>query len=102
MLQGRPFMESLTENRALLYSLLGSGGAVLALAMGLVPDFASQFEIVDFPPEVTEFLPQTSKFLMHPLFPLVSICLASSAVRRFWTSVAGRSSVLVVVRRGKT
>jgi manganese-transporting P-type ATPase len=46
-------MESLTENRALLYSLLGSGGAVLALAMGLVPDFASQFEIVDFPPEVT-------------------------------------------------
>jgi cation-transporting ATPase 13A1 len=45
-------MESLSENRALLYSLLGSGMAVLALAMGLLPDLALQFEIVDFPPEV--------------------------------------------------
>jgi len=45
-------MESLTENRALLYSLIGSGGAVLALAMGLVPDIAEQFEIVNFPSEV--------------------------------------------------
>lgn len=55
-------MESLTENRALLYSLLGSGAAVLALAMGLVPEIASQFEIVDFPPEVTQILPLTLKF----------------------------------------
>lgn len=50
--QGHPFMESLLENKALLYSLLGSGGVVLALAVGIVPEFAQQFEIVDFPPEV--------------------------------------------------
>ncbi|KAF4518172.1 hypothetical protein B566_EDAN007864 [Ephemera danica] len=49
--RGHPFMESLSENRALLYSLLGSGLAVLALAMGLLPDLAAQFEIVDFPYE---------------------------------------------------
>ncbi|XP_037794888.1 manganese-transporting ATPase 13A1-like [Penaeus monodon] len=49
--RGHPFMESLLENKALLYSLLGSGGVVLALAVGIVPEFAQQFEIVDFPPE---------------------------------------------------
>ena len=46
-------MESLQENRALLYSLLGSGSVVFALALGIFPDFAHQFEIVDFPPEVS-------------------------------------------------
>ncbi|XP_059481282.1 endoplasmic reticulum transmembrane helix translocase [Neocloeon triangulifer] len=56
--RGRPFMESLSENKSLLYSLLGSGGAVLALAMGLVPEFAIQFEIVDFPPEFRSVLLQ--------------------------------------------
>lgn len=49
--RGHPFMESLLENKALLYSLLGSGGVILALAVGIVPEFAQQFEIVDFPPE---------------------------------------------------
>ncbi|XP_065339306.1 endoplasmic reticulum transmembrane helix translocase [Cloeon dipterum] len=56
--RGRPFMESLSENKSLLYSLFGSGAAVLALAMGLVPDFASQFEIVDFPPDFRAVLLQ--------------------------------------------
>ena len=46
-------MESLQENRALLYSLLGSGSVVFALALGIFPDFAHQFEIVDFPTEVS-------------------------------------------------
>jgi cation-transporting ATPase 13A1 len=45
-------MESLTENKALLYSIVGSAGAILALAMGIFPDMAYQFEIVDFPAEV--------------------------------------------------
>lgn len=49
--RGRPFMESLFENKALLYSLMGSGSVVMALALGIVPEFAAQFEIVDFPPE---------------------------------------------------
>ena len=32
--RGHPFMESLTENRSLLYSLAGAGGFVVMLALG--------------------------------------------------------------------
>lgn len=46
-------MESLGENKPLLYSILASAGAILALAMGIVPEIANQFEIVDFPPDVS-------------------------------------------------
>jgi len=46
-------MESLTENKSLLYSIVGSAGAILALALGIFPDMAYQFEIVDFPAEVS-------------------------------------------------
>ena len=48
-------MESLKQNRALLYSILGSGGLVLALTLGIVPELAEQFEIIDFPPDVSSF-----------------------------------------------
>ena len=44
LLQGHPFMESLRENKALLYSLLVSGGAIIALASGLLPDVAKQYK----------------------------------------------------------
>lgn len=40
------------QNRALLYSIIGSSGTVLALTLGLVPELAQQFEIIDFPPDV--------------------------------------------------
>lgn len=46
-------MESLRQNKALLYSILGSGGVVLALTLGLVPELSAQFEIIDFPPDVS-------------------------------------------------
>lgn len=46
-------MESLSENKALLYSIICSAGAILALAMGIIPDIAQQFEIVEFPSEVS-------------------------------------------------
>lgn len=45
-------MESLTQNKPLLYSIVLSGGAVLALALGIVPELAAQFEIIEFPAEV--------------------------------------------------
>lgn len=48
-------MESLKQNKALLYSILGSGGVVLALTLGLVPELSAQFEIIDFPPDVSIF-----------------------------------------------
>lgn len=46
-------MESLSENKALLYSIVCSAGVILALAMGIIPDIAQQFEIVEFPSEVS-------------------------------------------------
>lgn len=51
--RGMPFMESLRQNKALMYSIVGSGGTVLALALGLVPELAAQFEIIEFPPDVS-------------------------------------------------
>ncbi|XP_012275293.1 manganese-transporting ATPase 13A1 [Orussus abietinus] len=47
--RGHPFMESLTENKALLYVLLGSFVGILVLVCGLMPDVAVLFEIVEFP-----------------------------------------------------
>nr|CAG4643700.1 EOG090X00J5 [Lepidurus arcticus] len=52
--RGHPFMESLIENKALFYSLIGTSAAILALALGIVPEFAAEFSIVEFPLEVDE------------------------------------------------
>ncbi|XP_044750487.1 endoplasmic reticulum transmembrane helix translocase [Coccinella septempunctata] len=49
--RGNPYMESIRQNRALLYSILGSGGVVLALTLGILPELSAQFEIIDFPPD---------------------------------------------------
>lgn len=49
-------MESLWENKALLYSVAASAGAILSLAVGIVPDIANHFEIVEFTNEVSKFV----------------------------------------------
>ncbi|NP_001135438.1 ATPase type 13A1 [Nasonia vitripennis] len=54
--RGQPFMEGLIENKLLMYSLLGSTAAIFALALGIVPDIALQFEIVDFPSDFRKIL----------------------------------------------
>lgn len=46
-------MESLRENRLLMYSILVSTGLVIMLALGLSPDLTNTFEIVDFPSDVS-------------------------------------------------
>lgn len=57
-------MESLRENRPLLFSILGSSGVVLAITLGIVPELSAQFEIIDFPSDVS-----TKKaFLIHNRF----------------------------------
>jgi cation-transporting ATPase 13A1 len=53
--KGHPFMESLRENRLLLYSILASSSVVLCLALNLVPDLQSAFQIIDFPDDVRNF-----------------------------------------------
>ena len=67
-------MESLVENRPLLYSLAGAGGFVVMLALGnnystslsgitldisgWLPEFSSQMSIVDFSDEFRSVLVQ--------------------------------------------
>ncbi|XP_067057939.1 endoplasmic reticulum transmembrane helix translocase-like isoform X1 [Acropora muricata] len=52
--KGHPFMESLLDNRALLYSLLASAGFLVCMVTGFVPEINQQFEIVSFPPKFRE------------------------------------------------
>ncbi|VDO18536.1 unnamed protein product [Heligmosomoides polygyrus] len=54
--RGRPFMESLIENKAMLYSILISGSAVFMLATGASPDAMQQFELVILPNELRNIL----------------------------------------------
>lgn len=51
--KGRPFMESLIENRPLLYSVSGSILAIFTLVTNLAPELTQQFSIVEFPPAVS-------------------------------------------------
>lgn len=51
--QGPPFMESLPENRPLVWSLAVSLLAIVGLLLGSSPDFNSQFGLVDIPLEVS-------------------------------------------------
>ncbi|CAD5228549.1 unnamed protein product [Bursaphelenchus xylophilus] len=54
--RGRPFMESLIENRPLLYSVIGSLFAVFTLASNAIPEFSHKFEIVEMPEEFRNFM----------------------------------------------
>ncbi|XP_029174907.1 manganese-transporting ATPase 13A1 [Nylanderia fulva] len=47
--RGQPFMESLGQNKALLFSLVSTSAIIFLLACGFLPGVAIQFEIVDFP-----------------------------------------------------
>lgn len=56
VLQGHPFMESLSENRPLLWSIALSGLAIVGLLTGSSPEFNEQFALVDIPTEVIRHL----------------------------------------------
>ncbi|XP_076436268.1 endoplasmic reticulum transmembrane helix translocase-like [Babylonia areolata] len=47
--KGEPFMESLRDNKPLLYSLMFSCGGIITLASGIIPDISQQFELVELP-----------------------------------------------------
>lgn len=83
--RGEPFMEGLKDNKPLLYSILISGGAVLALATGIFPDLSNMFEIVYFPPDYRLILVQVLIADMMFAYLVDRICLflfGGSFVRR--------------------
>lgn len=49
-------MSSLFENKPLLYSVLSSGLAILALASNTIPEFSAKFEIVPLPDQFRNIL----------------------------------------------
>ncbi|KAK7094549.1 endoplasmic reticulum transmembrane helix translocase-like [Littorina saxatilis] len=49
--KGEPFMESLRENKPLLYSLMFSCCGIITLASGIIPDISQQFQIIELPSE---------------------------------------------------
>ncbi|XP_075433887.1 endoplasmic reticulum transmembrane helix translocase [Ascaphus truei] len=49
--KGHPFMESLCENKPLLWSIILSGLAIVGLLFGSSPEFNEQFGLVDIPME---------------------------------------------------
>ncbi|XP_028679762.2 manganese-transporting ATPase 13A1 [Erpetoichthys calabaricus] len=49
--KGHPFMESLRENKPLLWSIVVSGLAIVGLLSGSSPEFNEQFALVDIPTE---------------------------------------------------
>jgi len=49
--KGRPFMESLFENKALLYALMVPSLVVVCLVKNMVPDLTETLELVPFPDE---------------------------------------------------
>lgn len=85
--RGHPFMESLTDNRPLLYSLAGAGGFVVMLALGWLPEFSNQFSIVDFTDEYRSILIQV----------LITDASAAFCVDRIllWLAGEGRLNIRV-------
>jgi cation-transporting ATPase 13A1 len=49
--QGRPFRESLSENRAMFYGILGVSGLAFVCAMELMPEINEQMKLVKFTEE---------------------------------------------------
>uniref|UniRef100_A0AC34FDM7 Manganese-transporting ATPase 13A1 n=1 Tax=Panagrolaimus sp. ES5 TaxID=591445 RepID=A0AC34FDM7_9BILA len=47
--RGRPFMESLFENKPMLYSVIGSGIGVFLLACNAMPEVNQMFQLVELP-----------------------------------------------------
>ncbi|KAH6943963.1 hypothetical protein HPB50_000924 [Hyalomma asiaticum] len=73
--RGYPFMESLSENKPLLYSLLISGVSVVALVVGMASDVAKQFEIVPFPHDMQRIILQVLVFDLVCAFVADRACL---------------------------
>uniref|UniRef100_A0A7M4F5R3 Endoplasmic reticulum transmembrane helix translocase n=1 Tax=Crocodylus porosus TaxID=8502 RepID=A0A7M4F5R3_CROPO len=63
--KGHPFMESLRENKPLLWSIVLSGLAIVGLLTGSSPEFSEQFGLVEIP---TEFKIVIAQVLLADFF----------------------------------
>ncbi|KAF6038273.1 ATP13A1 [Bugula neritina] len=54
--KGRPFMQSLRENKLLFYSIGVSTFVIFSLASGMMPELAEYIELVPFPSEFRNVL----------------------------------------------
>ncbi|XP_065830275.1 endoplasmic reticulum transmembrane helix translocase-like isoform X2 [Oscarella lobularis] len=81
--KGHPFMASLRENKVLLYAIVASYLWIVLLASGVAPDLASQFEIVEFPPEFQKKL----------VLILGLDCIATLVIDRTCQFLFGRSKL---------
>ncbi|KAH0628968.1 hypothetical protein JD844_010644 [Phrynosoma platyrhinos] len=68
--KGHPFMESLRENKPLLWSIILSGLAIVALLTGSSPEFNEQFGLVEIP---TEFKLVITQVLLANFFTALLI-----------------------------
>lgn len=63
-------MESLLENKPMLYSLLFSGCAVFTLASGVSPELSERFELVELPFAVSLVFEHLGRSECHVFFKL--------------------------------
>ena len=47
-------MESLRQNRPLLWSIVGAIGGVFILVTGVSPELSESFSLIEFPPDVSK------------------------------------------------
>lgn len=66
-------MESLKENRPLLWSIVASISAVTLLVLGASPDLCAQFSIVEFPADVSCVLREFRVLMLVPAVPADTI-----------------------------
>jgi hypothetical protein len=99
-------MESLRENKALLYSLIATGGFIALLALGWIPELSDQFGIFDFPDEVSNKLLNLFHAMMsvYFLFFFLSVPFtpAASPGHRLFSLAHSGQAVPICLWRGQT
>ncbi|KAI1289846.1 Endoplasmic reticulum transmembrane helix translocase [Halotydeus destructor] len=81
--KGHPFMESLLQNRPLMWSIVSSLSAVFCLVTGVFPDLCEQFSVVEFPPEFQKVV----------LGVLSADLIAAFAIDRFLDLLCGKGKL---------
>ncbi|XP_078489666.1 endoplasmic reticulum transmembrane helix translocase [Ciona intestinalis] len=85
--RGNPFMESLLENKALLYSLSGAFAFMLVLVSDFVPEINDQFQIVHFENEFRMIVLQVVSGILLSTWSIdrtLRYVLGTGKLRKLW------------------